>query len=57
MLDKIRSLFSSRRFLAALAAVTVVILRDHIGLTEEMAMQITGIVMAWILGDAYRETK
>ena len=55
---KIRALFTSRRFLAAIAGIATVISQSpSYPLSQAQVMEIVAIVAAWILGDAWRETK
>jgi len=56
-MDKLRSLSSSRRLWAAVSGVIVVVLQDVIGLTEDQALTVAGIVSAWVVGDALRRTE
>jgi hypothetical protein len=56
MKDKINSLFSSRRFLAACAAVVVVCCDELIGISPDQTNAILGVVIAWIIGDSIQKT-
>ena len=55
--EKLKTAFNSRRFLLALAGVLTVLLNEHLGLSQECAMQLSAIIIAWIVGDSLRETK
>lgn len=54
--DKIMSIFESRRFWAAVAGVMVVVLHDTLGLDETSAQAIAALVVSWIVGDSLRRT-
>jgi hypothetical protein len=55
-IDKLAKLFGSRRFYATIAGLLVVVLQDTLGLSEDTAMEIAAIVIAWILGDSITKT-
>ena len=56
MSEKIKSLFKSRRFWAAVGAVVVVCLSDAFGIDEGTANSIVALGVAWIVGDSLRVT-
>jgi hypothetical protein len=55
-IDKLAKLLGSRRFYAAVVGLVVVVLQDTLGLSEDTAMEIAAIVIAWILGDSITKT-
>lgn len=55
--QKAVSLISSRRFLLALAGVAAVAFNETLGISEEQVMQVSGIVISWIIGDSVRKTQ
>ncbi len=55
-MNKILSLFESRRFWAAVAGVAVVILSDTLGMSQEQATKIVALLGAWIVGDSLNKT-
>ena len=56
ILDKARALTISRRFYTSLVAVLVVAMQDYLGLDQQQATTIAGVLMAWIVGDSVRKT-
>jgi hypothetical protein len=54
--DKIRSLTNSRRFWTAVGGVLIVLCNEQLGLSEEDATKVIGIMVAWILGDSLNKT-
>jgi uncharacterized membrane protein len=59
MKNKLSTLLKSRRFWAAAAGLVAVVGQDVFGveLDTEQLVAISTIVVAWIIGDAVRETK
>jgi len=57
--DKIKALFRSRRFYAALAIPIVVIAKDVLGFDVSPELVMSGLVALsmWILGDSLRHTE
>ena len=57
-MDKLKSLFKSRRFIKMAAGVVVVIF-GHYGLdiNSQQEIEIVALLSAWIIGDSVRETK
>ncbi len=56
MLRKAQALTISRRFYTSLVAVLVVAMQDYLGLDQQQATTIAGVLIAWILGDSVRKT-
>ncbi|MEO1063728.1 MAG: hypothetical protein AAFZ07_20110 [Actinomycetota bacterium] len=56
MLEKIKALVRSRRFWAAVGAVVTVLLQDVLGLDEETATTVAGLLGVWIISDSVRVT-
>lgn len=56
-MDKLSSLFTSRRVGATVIGILVVILKDLLGLDEQTAMTIAGLLGAWVLGDSIKNTQ
>ena len=57
-MDKVRAMFASRRFYVAMAAILVVISQSPSWpLSQPQVAEIVAVLAAWILGDAWRETK
>ena len=56
-MNKIKSLFQSRRFYAGLAGVVVAFVGEQIGLNEETVTYVVGIIAAWIIGDSLTKTE
>lgn len=56
-MEKIISLFQSRRFWAAVAAMLVALLQELFGIDEQTANQIVVILLAWIVGDSINKTQ
>ena len=54
---KLTSLFTSRRFLAAVAGVLAVVLQDTLGISETQSLQVMGMLSAWIVGDSLKNTQ
>lgn len=57
MIEKLKSLFKSRRFWTALASVVVVVMNDSFGIPEETANTIAAIGVSWVVGDSLRMTE
>lgn len=57
MIEKLKGLFKSRRFWAAIASVVVVVLHDSFGIPEDTANTIVAIGVSWIVGDSLRTTE
>ena len=59
MKHKLTSMLQSRRFWVAAAGLSAIVGQDLFGinLDTEQIIAISGIVMAWIIGDTVRETK
>lgn len=57
MKDKIQALLKSRRFIAAVSGVLVVVFQDVLSLTEEQAVTIVGVIASWIVGDSLNKTE
>ena len=49
-MDKVKELWESKKFRAALSAMVVVVLGTVLGLSEEQAQQLVEIAMAYIVG-------
>lgn len=56
-LDKLLSLPDSRRFLAAIAGIVLLLFRERIGIDDATATKIIAVIVTWIFGDSMRETK
>jgi len=56
MQNKITALLKSRRFWIALAGVVAIVFNDQLGIPEEEVNKVAAIVIAWVLGDSYRQT-
>ncbi|GIW60324.1 MAG: hypothetical protein KatS3mg087_1390 [Patescibacteria group bacterium] len=56
MQDTIKYLFSSKRFLMALATIITVAFKDSLPLNEEQLQQLLIVVASWIIGDSIRPT-
>lgn len=58
MNDKVKSLVTSRRFWVAAVGLAAVVSSDVFGVTldTDQLVAVAGIVMAWIVGDTFRET-
>ncbi len=56
-MDKIGALFRSRRVWAATAALLAVVLQESLGITEEQALAVVGIVGAWVVSDGLKNTE
>ena len=57
MLDKVTALFKSRRFYAAVSGVVIIIFQDLLGMTPDQAVTVTGLFIAWIVGDSLKKTE
>ena len=59
MLKKIKALFRSRRFYAAVATIIGVISQDVLGihLDQVTILAIVSVVMSWIVGDSLKKTE
>ena len=55
--SKVKSLWDSRRFWVAVAAVGAVVFQDKLGIDPEEVMKVIGIGVAWIVGDSVRKTE
>lgn len=56
MSAKLEALFRSRRFYAAILAILVVVMREHIDLGADEAKAVVAIISAWLLGDSLSKT-
>ena len=56
MVEKLKTLFKSRRFWAAVGGVLVVCLSDTLGMDEGTANSVVAVAVAWIVGDSLRLT-
>lgn len=56
-MDKIKTLFKSRRFWTAVGGVIVVALQDTLGIPEGTASTIVAMAVTWIVGDSLRTTE
>ncbi len=56
MKEKLSALIKSRRFWAAVTGVAVICLEELAGLSNDQALAITGVLMAWIIGDSIKKT-
>lgn len=54
--DKIKSMFTSRRFQATVASILTIVFQDVLGLMPEQALVLAGIIQTWVVGDALRTT-
>ena len=54
--EKVKALFGSRRFWAAVGAVLEVVFHDLAGLTAEQSMVVAGILASWVVGDSIQKT-
>jgi hypothetical protein len=57
MKQKVLSLFRSRRFYSALAGIFLVLGREVIGLDDQQAQVMAGLIAAWIVGDSLKKTE
>jgi hypothetical protein len=57
VMQKVKDLFRSRRFWAAVGGVVVVGLQDVLGLEPATANTIVAVVVSWIVGDSLRTTE
>jgi len=55
--EKLKAMLASRRFQAAVIAVTVVVFQDILGMDEQQATTIAALVMSWIVGDSITKTQ
>jgi hypothetical protein len=55
--DKVVALFQSRRVYAAVIGIVAVIFQQFLGLSEGQALEIAGVLAAFILGDSIRRTE
>ncbi len=56
-MTKIRALFASRRFYAAVLGCVAVVLQEALGMEQQTATTLATLIAAWILGDSLKETK
>ena len=56
-MQKVKDLFRSRRFWAAVGGVVVVGLQDVLGLETATANTIVAVVVSWIVGVSLRTTE
>ena len=58
-MEKVKSLLTSRRFWVAAIGLATVVSSELFGVTldHDQLLSVTGIVIAWIVGDTIRETK
>ena len=57
LIEKLKTLPTSRRFWTAGTAIIVVILSDVIGLPDDTAREIAALLAVWILGDSIKHTQ
>lgn len=58
MFNKIKELFGSRKFLAAMVTAALVYINSQLNLLNEVQMaQIVGVVSAWIIGQGIVDAK
>ncbi len=59
MKEKVKSLATSRRFWVAAIGLATVVSSELFGveLDHDQILSVTGIVVAWVIGDTIRETK
>lgn len=57
MLNKIKALFQSRRFYAAVGGVLQVVFQDVLGMTPEQSLVVAGLLATWIVGDSMKKTE
>jgi len=55
-MNKVQSLFHSRRFWVAIAGVVTVALQGTLGISPETVEPILAIAIAWIVGDSLNKT-
>lgn len=55
-MDKIISLFKSRRVWAVVAGVLLVVLHQGLGVDEATATKIVALIGAWVIGDSLNKT-
>ena len=53
---KLVALVRSRRFLASVSAVLVVVFQDLLSLDESQANTLVAVVMGWVVGDSISKT-
>lgn len=53
---KVKTLFQSRRFWAAVSGVVVILISSLFGIDETKLQAIAGIVISWIVGDSLSKT-
>ena len=56
MIEKIKALFESRRFWAALVVAILNVVGSYLGIEQETLTRITAVVAAWIIGDSMSKT-
>lgn len=56
-IDKLRTLFLSRRFQIAAIGVAVVVFQDLLRMSEDQATVVAGLMMSWIVGDSINKTE
>jgi len=56
-MNKLKSLFQSRRFWAAIVAAVLNVIGPTVGLNEDQTLSITALVVAWVVGDSLNKTE
>ena len=56
-MNKLTTLFRSRRFWGAIVAAILNVIGPTIGLSEDQTLSITALVVAWIVGDSLTKTE
>ncbi len=56
-MDKILSVFKSRRAYAVASAILVAVLQEGLGVDPKTALIIAGGFLTWALGDSLRKTE
>ena len=54
---KLKTLFSSRRFYAALGSAAIVFFQDYLHLSPDQATLLVYTVGAWVVGDSLHKTE
>ncbi len=57
IIEKLKSLLTSRRFWASMSGILVTWLQERLGLSPEAAQQIVAVLVAWIIGDSLAQTR
>ena len=54
--DKIKALFTSRRFQATVGSVLAVVFQDMLGMSLEQSLTLVAVIQSWVVSDTMRPT-